>query len=172
MAAMVQEGICSACGKKAAMKCPTCVKFNFPLATALFCSQSCFKENWPKHKALHKLLKKMAKENKAAEAQAEAMEQDDLAMPREFKGYKFTGELRPARVTARRTVPRSIARPDYADDMGGVPHSEMRARYDPPPQRSAEAIERLTRACRVGREVLDIAGKAVAVGVTGDELDR
>ena len=37
---------------------------------------------------------------------------------------------------------------------------------------SAEEIEGIRAACRIGREVLDIAGRAVAVGVTCDEIDR
>jgi len=37
---------------------------------------------------------------------------------------------------------------------------------------NAEEIEGMRRAGRIGREVIDIAGRAVAPGVTCDEIDR
>lgn len=37
---------------------------------------------------------------------------------------------------------------------------------------TTEEIEGIRAACRIGREVLDAAGRAVAVGVTCDEIDR
>ncbi|CAN0088494.1 unnamed protein product, partial [Discosporangium mesarthrocarpum] len=37
---------------------------------------------------------------------------------------------------------------------------------------TAKQIEGIRAACKVGREVLDTAGKAVRVGVTTDEIDR
>ena len=95
-----------------------------------------------------------------------------LAFPREFSGYTFTGDYRPAFVTPMRTVPSGIVRPDYADDMQGTPTSEIRARHKPPPERGPEEMETLRSVCVLGREILDIAGRAVKVGVTGEELDR
>ena len=41
-----------------------------------------------------------------------------------------------------------------------------------PKEYNAEEIEGMRRAARVGREVLDAGGRAVAVGVTCDEIDR
>lgn len=41
-----------------------------------------------------------------------------------------------------------------------------------PREYSAEEIEGMRRAARIGREVLDAGGRAVAVGVTCDEIDR
>lgn len=38
---------------------------------------------------------------------------------REFNGYTFTGDLRPAPLSATRVVPPHIKRPDYADHMEG-----------------------------------------------------
>ncbi|CAN0537229.1 unnamed protein product, partial [Scytosiphon promiscuus] len=37
----------------------------------------------------------------------------------EFNGYTFSGELRPAALSATRMVPRHIKRPDYADHPEG-----------------------------------------------------
>ena len=37
---------------------------------------------------------------------------------------------------------------------------------------SPEEIDKMRVACKLGREVLDEAAKAIAVGVTTDELDR
>jgi methionyl aminopeptidase len=37
---------------------------------------------------------------------------------------------------------------------------------------SAEEIADIREACRIGREVLDLGGSAVRVGVTCDEIDR
>ena len=37
---------------------------------------------------------------------------------------------------------------------------------------SPAQIEGIRKACKIGREVLDIAGKAVRVGITADELDK
>jgi methionyl aminopeptidase len=36
-----------------------------------------------------------------------------------FSGFKFTGDLRPARVTPKRAMPPAIKRPDYADHPQG-----------------------------------------------------
>jgi methionyl aminopeptidase len=38
--------------------------------------------------------------------------------------------------------------------------------------RTKEEVEGIRRACRVGREALDAAHRAVKPGVTTDELDR
>jgi hypothetical protein len=63
---------------------------------------------------------------------------------------------------------------DYADHIKGVAGSEVRDRRTNSTIRTytEEEIEGVRRACRIGREVLDIAGNAVRVGITCDELDR
>ena len=43
------------CGKPATLFCPTCKKLGLPPAP--FCSQACFKANWPQHKWIHKMMK-------------------------------------------------------------------------------------------------------------------
>lgn len=74
-------------------------------------------------------------------------------------------------------VPSNIRKPDYADDMAGVSYSEQRDRATNNAIRvyTEEELDGetgLRHACRMGREVLDIAGKALRPGVTTDEIDR
>lgn len=148
------------CGKPAAMACPTCLKLGIP--PSRFCDQQCFKSNWDQHKELHSAIKKA----RAAK--------DPSTMPNEFKGFQFTGSLRPFQKTPRRTVPDHIARPDYAKDPRGFPASEDLDKRTNTSIRvyTPSEIELIRAACKIGREVLDIAGNAVKVGVTCDELDR
>lgn len=148
------------CGKPASMACPTCLKLGIP--PSRFCSQACFKDNWDQHKLLHKALQKAR------------TEKDPATLPFEFKGFQFTGSLRPFQKTARRTVPAHIARPDYAEHAQGFPTSEDLDKRTNTTIRvyTPAEIEMIRAACKIGREVLDIAGAAVKVGVTGDELDR
>ncbi|CAM9502796.1 unnamed protein product, partial [Phaeothamnion confervicola] len=144
------------CDKPASMACPTCIKLGLP--RSLYCSQECFKSNWPQHKARHKQAPPPP---------------DPNSMPREFAGYSFTGPLRPAYVTPRRPIPPSIPKPDYADHIQG--HSEIEQREPrnaPIPVYNAKQIAGIRHACQMGREVLDVAGRCVRAGVTCDEIDR
>jgi methionyl aminopeptidase len=95
-------------------------------------------------------------------------------MPEGFKDFRFTGPLRPWQQSPRRTVPSTIAKPDYADHIQGIPISEQKDKRTNTTIRvyNADEIEGMRAACRIGREVLDEAGRAVRVGVTCDELDR
>ena len=73
--------------------------------------------------------------------------------------------VRPGRLSPRRTVPSSIARPPYlATD--GVPQDRGTGAI-----KSADVIARLRVAGRAAAEVLATAGAAVQAGVTTDELD-
>jgi len=90
-------------------------------------------------------------------------------LPSVFQGFRFSGTLRPGFVSPYRPVPAHIIRPDYA--VTGIPVSEStrtRGIY----ANNAEEIEGIRIACKIGREVLDIAGAAVKVGMTTDEIDR
>jgi methionyl aminopeptidase len=138
------------CEAVAKMQCPTCIKLK--LKAAYFCSQDCFKNSWSIHKTAHKL-------------------KTDFK-PEIWPGYNFTGKLRPATVTPRRTVPAHIPRPDYADHANGESYSEQRAKNSAIIVLNDEQKEGLAVACKLGREVLDEAVKAVAVGVTTEEIDR
>ena len=77
------------------------------------------------------------------------------------------GLVRPGRQSPRRTVPAHIVRPDYALDRHGRPTARESAR-----PKSAEEIALMRAAGRAAAEVLAEVGRAVAVGVTTDELDR
>lgn len=87
--------------------------------------------------------------------------------------YSFTGKLRPYPQTPRREVPESIGRPDYADHPGGRSLSEESFRGNTTIKvLNDEEIEAMRVSCRLGREVLNEAAKAIEVGVTTDEIDR
>lgn len=133
------------------MSCPTCKKLGVPAEMGSFCSQDCFKKFWPQHKAIHKMFK-------TAQSGMDP-----------FHNYAFTGPLRPATVTPQRTVPEHIQRPDYWETS--IPISEEQADKTIPVY-TPDEINGIREACRAGREVLDIAGRSVAVGVTTDEIDR
>jgi methionyl aminopeptidase len=85
---------------------------------------------------------------------------------RKFKRcHKSSDErLRPGTITAPRPVPDSIPRPDYASD--GEPR-----RWPEPRVKSDDVIARMRVAGKAAAEILQLAGDAVAVGVTSDEID-
>ena len=72
--------------------------------------------------------------------------------------------LRPGNISPRRTVPDDIPRPRYAESGNPGPEQE-------PDVKSADVIARMRRAGRAAAEILQIAGEAVAPGVTTDALD-
>jgi methionyl aminopeptidase len=73
--------------------------------------------------------------------------------------------LVPGTVGPRRPVPADLPRPEYVDR----PSPE---RYDGPEVKSPEIIERMRVASRIAAQALQEVGRAVAPGVTTDELDR
>jgi methionyl aminopeptidase len=72
--------------------------------------------------------------------------------------------VHPGTLSPMRAVPPSIARPDYADT--GEPTS-----WPEPLVKSPEVIERMRAAGRAAADILEAAGRAVAAGVTTDEID-
>lgn len=66
-------------------------------------------------------------------------------------------------------VPDHIPKPDYA--ITGHSKSEE-AETNGIEYKSPRDIQGMRAACRVGREVLDIAGSAVRPGITTDEIDK
>jgi methionyl aminopeptidase len=148
------------CSKDARLQCPTCIKLGIP--GSYFCSQDCFKSSWDTHKKLHKQAKENAQQKNGP---------TESYNP--WPGYAFTGKLRPLPVGPARTVPEHIPRPDYADHPEGYPASERAIRGSTNIETLSDEDQELLRiACKLGREVLDEAAKAVAVGVTTDEIDR
>jgi methionyl aminopeptidase len=89
-----------------------------------------------------------------------------------FPTFPFTGPLRPVYpLSPHRTVPKSIAHPDYALD--GIPRSErtfgVRNKIDILDKKGQEGMRKV---CRLAREVLDIAAAAAKPGVTTDYIDE
>jgi methionyl aminopeptidase len=72
--------------------------------------------------------------------------------------------LTPGRISALRTVPSSIERPEYV----GRPAPE---RYAGPEVKDPDTIARMRVAGRIAAEALELVGRHVTPGVTTDELD-
>lgn len=72
-------------------------------------------------------------------------------------------------VTPVRPVPAGIERPEYADKAKNDPTIDA---YDGSHVQSAETIEKMREVGRIAANAMHEAGRAVAPGVTADELDR
>jgi len=94
-----------------------------------------------------------------------------LKLPRHFIGYSFIGKLRPALVHPRKPPPPGSVVPDYGSHPDGV-SLEERARPKEIPELTGTDLETMREACRLGREILDLASRALKPGVTGDFIDR
>ncbi|KAG8341104.1 methionine aminopeptidase [Trypanosoma vivax] len=157
---------CEGCGSsEAPMQCPTCKKLGLP--PSYFCTQECFRERWNEHKPKH---------TQSALPNIPTMTENAM------KAFKFTGSLRPGKITPRRAVPKHIPRPDYADRPDGVSPAEEKDRGNKvkvynlqhlhDDGKTTTEIQRVKTVCRLSREVLDIATAAAKPGVTTDEIDR
>ncbi len=89
----------------------------------------------------------------------------DVAFLREERLRLEQRKVKPGRVSAKRTVPASIPRPDYA--VTGVPSRGSGRNI-----RTAEEIDRMRRVCKVAARVLRETGAQVKPGVTTDFLDE
>jgi len=137
------------CGKPATLLCPKCNQLE--LEPTYFCDQECFTKSWKDHIRVHKI----------AEAK------------KAFRppGFAYTGPLRPHYVTPMRDVPDHIEKPEYA--LTGTPVTEMKLKESTKIYiNSKEEVEGIRVACRMGREILDIAGKMVRPGITTEEIDK
>mmetsp|Transcript_17957 Transcript_17957/g.50260 ORF Transcript_17957/g.50260 Transcript_17957/m.50260 type:complete len:372 (-) Transcript_17957:191-1306(-) len=147
---------CARCGAPAELQCPKCKELNLDKVASSFCSQECFKEAWPTHKALHnwKYCTKRGKDRS-----------------NDMPSFNWTGELRPYRIGPKREVPEHIPRLDYVFD--GIPYLERASKQqNHVPIRPAKDIEGLRKVCRIAREILDCAHAAIRPGITTDEIDR
>ena len=169
------------------LACPICSQHG---VKNVFCGQACFKSNYAQHKVLHALFSdgtgssgQQQQHRKTPPANGttcpiDATREIQSSLPTWAKSYVFTGSLRPTLLSPKRPItnPR-VLKPDYANHHGGVSTSEQRDRasnnsirvYGPD---ELEGECNLRYACQMGREVLDLGGRAVRVGVTTDEIDR
>ncbi|KAF2863342.1 peptidase M24 [Piedraia hortae CBS 480.64] len=150
------------------LQCPTCQKLG---KESYFCSQDCFKKNWTEHKKLHKAQNSMlANLNIITPSVVSEPDADGHYNP--FPTFSFTGTLRPSYpLSPRRSLPESIARPDYASS--GIPRSEHNiVRRNKLKVLSKEEQDAMRKVCRLAREVLDVAARAIKPGVTTDYIDE
>ncbi|KAG6376124.1 methionine aminopeptidase [Boletus reticuloceps] len=140
---------------------------------SFFCGQECFKANWVPHSRsliIEETYQTRQKTHKIVHDLARGPAPDGTFNP--FPNYTYSGTLRPVYpISPKRQVPDHIPQPDYAERDDGVPISEMRALGHPPRILSPDEIEKMRTACRMGREVLDLAASHVRPGITTDELD-
>lgn len=134
------------CNNDGKFHCPICRKQNKSLS--YFCSQECFKSAYPYHKMKHN------------------PEPDSR-----FKGFDFTGPLRPGFTSPQCKVPDDILKPDYANDPEGRSPCEEAEGFGIE-IKTPEEVEKMRKACKMGREVLDAASSALKVGVTTDYIDQ
>jgi methionyl aminopeptidase len=73
--------------------------------------------------------------------------------------------LVPGKLSPTRPVPASIPRPEYVGKPGPAP-------YTGPEVQDAETVDRMRIASRIAARAMAEAAKAIAPGVTTDELDR
>jgi len=145
------------------LECPTCNKLG--IRGSFFCGQECFKAGWKSHKIVHDLARP-----RQPLLDDPAINKDGTFNP--FITFGFTGSVRPVYpLSPKRTVPEGIPRPDYADDVAGIPTLEVSKARDPPRILSSEEQEKMRTVCRLGREVLDIAAAAIQPGITTDAID-
>ena len=81
-------------------------------------------------------------------------------MPKDAAGHLIPGRLSPMR-----TVPASIARPEYVGRPAPTPNADG-DRYTP------EEVERIRAAGRIAAGAIEAAASVIRPGVTTDELDR
>lgn len=82
---------------------------------------------------------------------------------------KYSGEMRPWERYPGLEVPAGIKRPDYADTEEGMPIDEGLAQVE---KKSSQDIQAMKESALVAREALDAAGRALAVNMSLDEIDR
>ena len=94
------------------------------------------------------------------------------AAPLRLDRFPYSGTVRPGKQSPQKQVTdANIRKPDYAES--GIPQ-----RVDKPmfpwmiEVKTPEDIEKMRAAGSLARDILDLAGRAVRVGVTTDEIDN
>lgn len=118
------------CDKAATLCCPVCAKIGI---VSKFCTQECFKGIffillffflkimvfflgfYKNHKLIHTLINSAGQNTSSSEYNP-------------YPNFVYTGKLRPFPLSAKRPVPASIRRPDYADHPNGKSASEEKER--------------------------------------------
>lgn len=169
---------CSRCSKRAVLQCPKCIELKLPRVNATFCSQECFKAAWSTHKLVHTEVRQLPMKAESPQQQvSEALSQGWLyclkkgqTRSAQLPFFDWTGPLRPYPISPRRLVPENIICPDWAAD--GLPKIEQSSDLQNRVEiKTPEQIEKMRETCRVAREVLDAAARAIRPGVTTDEID-
>jgi hypothetical protein len=87
--------------------------------------------------------------------------------------FPYTGALRPGKQSPQRIVlDETIVKPDYWQT--GTPSKDKSKNVLLPwmiEVKSSDEIDKMRRAGRLARQVLDLAGRAVRPGITTDEID-
>ncbi|KAI7837907.1 hypothetical protein COHA_008288 [Chlorella ohadii] len=138
----VEHLLCATCQQPAKLQCPRCMELGLEKDLAAFCSQECFKGSWTEHKKLHKPSATEGWHYCTRRGQGRSLNMPD---------FKWTGDLRPARIGPMRPIPEHIPKPDYY--LTGLPRLG-----DGEPGSSTQ--------------VLDLAAAAIRPGITTDEIDR
>ena len=86
-------------------------------------------------------------------------------------GFPYAGTIRPGKQTPQRVVlDKNVMLPSYAKT--GIPEDKSSPMLPWIIEvKTPDEIEKMRAAGKLAREVLDMAGRAVAVGVTTDEID-
>lgn len=136
------------CENPGKLRCPNCKKLQIKEGS-YFCGKECFTGYWSSHKDIH--------------------EKYDVYVD----GFPYTGSLRRYHISDIKKIPDHIKKPDYADHKEGISKCEEDERnVTKIPVYSKEDIQKMKEVCLIGRKVLDIAHKAVKVGVRTDEIDE
>lgn len=143
------------CTQESKFRCPTCLSLGI-LQNSLFCSQECFKAFWPLHKLVH-----------TSKESAPGSEE----LPAAFKNFKFTGSLRPGKISPMVKTPQNVCRPDYA--ISGIPKSEIHHNktFSIPKVTKPDDIAALRECSLLARRALDLAHSHVKPGVTTNEIN-
>ena len=86
-------------------------------------------------------------------------------LPRLHRMPTLNATVEPGAVSDRRSVPATIARPEYVDRPAPTPYTGSHVQ-------TAETIEKMRVASRLAARAMEAAAAIIAPGVTTDEIDR